>query len=79
MSNKKDEIYLNPTPIPKDKIYLNPTPIPKDKIYLTPTSTPKDDDFSIPLIPDSGLFGELSDGCQINEFGEIIREKGKSR
>ena len=50
----------------------------KDEIYLSPTSIPKED-FSTPSIPDSSLFGELPDGCQINEFGEIIREKGKSR
>lgn len=37
------------------------------------------DDEKAPLMSNPNLFEELPDGYQINEFGKIVREKGKSK
>lgn len=66
MDDKKLEKYVSIKPIPRSgEIYFNPEPISREE--------------SIPSIPDVSFFEELPDGCQINEFGEIIRGEGKSR
>ncbi len=74
----KEKKYLNPEPIPESEKYLNPEPIPESEKYFNPTLISKEE-MTTPLMPNSNLFEELPDGYQINEFGEIIREKGKSR
>ncbi len=65
MSDKKDKI-LDSTLIPREETLINPTQAFEEKTF-------------IPSMPNLNLFEELPDGYQINEFGEIVREKGKSR
>ena len=75
MSDNKDEKYLASTPISKE---IYPGPTPSKEIY--PEPIPEEEKYFNPEpMPDSSLFGELPDGYQINEFGEIVRENGKSR
>jgi len=63
MDDKKDKI-LDSTLISKEEAMINPTQAFEGELFIP--SMPK-------------LFEELPDGYQINEFGEIVREKGKSR
>jgi len=78
MDDKKLEKYVSIKPIPRSgEIYFNPEPISREEKYVNEKPISKEE--SIPSIPDVSFFEELPDGCQINEFGEIIRGEGKSR
>ena len=74
----KDEKYFNPEPIPESEKYFNPEPIPESEKYFNPTPISKEENITSSM-PNPNVFEELPDGYQINEFGEIVRGKGKSR
>lgn len=70
--NDEIETKIDPKALLKEKKYINPEPIPDSEKYYNPEPIPIEDKYFTPT-------EALPEGFEINEFGEIVREKGRTR